>query len=181
VGKAREYGAELKRLSSARLTRRSAGPSGPDSDGSDFFSDANFQAHFEDAEVRSCLLRGLIRARNSAGFKQSDVARRMETTQSAVSELESGGTDPRLSTLQRYARAVGAHVQVRLNLFSSIAQEPSNWPAVSPNDAKFQIVDFGPSGLQSGEYLVYIHSGVPLTEKRDIRAENRDIREPVAG
>jgi transcriptional regulator with XRE-family HTH domain len=34
----------------------------------------------------------------------------MGTTQSAVSELERAEADPRLSTLQRYARSVGAYL-----------------------------------------------------------------------
>jgi transcriptional regulator with XRE-family HTH domain len=38
----------------------------------------------------------------------------MRTTQSAISELEKGNTDPRISTLQRYARAVGAHIDLTL-------------------------------------------------------------------
>jgi transcriptional regulator with XRE-family HTH domain len=47
-------------------------------------------------------------------MSQKQVAQAMQTTQSAVSELEGGATDPRLSTLQRYARAVGAELTVHL-------------------------------------------------------------------
>lgn len=47
----------------------------------------------------------------------------METTQSAVSDLERGTADPQLSTLQRYARAVGARVVVRASLPCSPASE----------------------------------------------------------
>ncbi len=46
--------------------------------------------------------------------RQRDVATRMRTTQSAVSDLEQGRVDPRLSTVQRYVRAIGAHVDVAL-------------------------------------------------------------------
>jgi transcriptional regulator with XRE-family HTH domain len=38
----------------------------------------------------------------------------MRTTQSAISDLENGSTDPRLSTLQRYARAVGCQLEIRV-------------------------------------------------------------------
>jgi predicted transcriptional regulator len=41
------------------------------------------------------------------GLTQTTVGRSMGTTQSAVSELESGA-DCRLSTLRRYANALGA-------------------------------------------------------------------------
>jgi transcriptional regulator with XRE-family HTH domain len=167
MSKAREYGGDLKRLGSAKLAKlggRSANAG--DSDGSDLFQDPTFREHFEDAEVRSCLLRGLVKARNSAGRTQAMVAQSMETTQSAVSELEGGETDPRLSTLQRYARAVGAHLQVRLNLFASIAQEPSQWPDLAPN----MVVNIGTSTVSANQSSSYY--GLILTD---------DIPEPVAG
>jgi transcriptional regulator with XRE-family HTH domain len=172
VGKARKYGEELKRFSAAKLAKIGTGPAGHDSDARDLFAERSFRGHFEDAQVRSGLLGGLIKTRNSAGFTQAQVAQVMETTQSAVSELEGGATDPRLSTLQRYARAVGAHLQVRLNLFSSIAQEPSQWPALAPNVVMFHISDSGVH--HSEDYLRIISSGGALTSKRE-------IPEPVAG
>lgn len=42
------------------------------------------------------------------------VAAAMGTTQSAVSDIENGRVDPRLSTLQRYARAVGGRLEIAL-------------------------------------------------------------------
>ena len=68
----------------------------------------DFKKAYEDAEVRETLLRQLIDARQDARLTQAAVAERMGTTQSAISELECGVGDARLSTLQRYARAVGA-------------------------------------------------------------------------
>lgn len=76
--------------------------------------DHAFAAAYADAETRSGLLTELIGLRQAGGITQQAVAERMHTTQSAVSEFENGGTDPRLSTLQRYARAVGAHLVVTL-------------------------------------------------------------------
>ena len=87
----------------------------------------------------------------------------METTQSAISELEGGSTDPRLSTLQRYARAVGAHLQVRLNIYQSIAQEPSQWPALAVGGTKTDVPHFTVTVAQSGDLLRIITSGVDLT------------------
>ncbi len=74
--------------------------------------DPDFRHAFEDAEERSALLRNLIRVRKWQSVSQVDVARFMGTTQSAVSDLEGGDTDPQLSTLQRYARAVNARLRV---------------------------------------------------------------------
>jgi len=76
--------------------------------------DPAFAAAYEDAQTRTELLASCIRLRKEAGRRQADVARAMGTTQSAVSDLEAGATDPRLGTLQRYARAVGARLDVAL-------------------------------------------------------------------
>jgi transcriptional regulator with XRE-family HTH domain len=69
-----------------------------------------FAAALEDAEERSRLLLELLAVRKRATLTQGYVADCMGTSQSAISELEQAGTDPRLSTVQRYARAVGARV-----------------------------------------------------------------------
>ncbi|WP_165365058.1 helix-turn-helix domain-containing protein [Streptomyces sp. C] len=76
--------------------------------------DPGFEAAFEDARGRSALLRRLASLRKVRRISQRTVAERMETTQSAVSDLESGATDPRVSTLQRYARAVGCRIEFRV-------------------------------------------------------------------
>jgi transcriptional regulator with XRE-family HTH domain len=54
-------------------------------------------------------LRAARRARRQS---QADLASRIGTTQSAIARLESGDADPRLSTLERYAVAVGASLKV---------------------------------------------------------------------
>lgn len=57
----------------------------------------------------------LLRARTKAGLTQDAVAERMGTTKSAVSRLEGAGKHaPSLSTLRKYALAVGCELQVRL-------------------------------------------------------------------
>lgn len=57
----------------------------------------------------------LAAARRSAGLTQEEVAARMSTAKSAVSRLERGaGTRPNLRTIQRYALAVGATVEIRV-------------------------------------------------------------------
>ncbi|MFD9586662.1 helix-turn-helix domain-containing protein [Streptomyces sp. NPDC059980] len=76
--------------------------------------DPEFEAAFDDARKRSSLLRHLVARRKVRQISQRTVAARMETTQSAVSDLESGATDPRTSTLQRYARAVGCQLDLRV-------------------------------------------------------------------
>jgi DNA-binding XRE family transcriptional regulator len=61
------------------------------------------------------LVRELLAARAQAGLTQEAVAARMGTTKSAVSRLEAAGTSsPSVTTLQRYAQAVGCQVVIRL-------------------------------------------------------------------
>ncbi|MGY1660336.1 helix-turn-helix domain-containing protein [Geodermatophilus sp. SYSU D00705] len=67
------------------------------------------------ADRRRELIEELVRARRESDLSQTDVAARMGTSQSAVARLESGELDARLSTLERYAAALGRTVdwQVR--------------------------------------------------------------------
>ncbi|MGH3156273.1 MAG: helix-turn-helix domain-containing protein, partial [Streptosporangiaceae bacterium] len=71
-----------------------------------------FRAADQDARTRSRLLEHLTALRTCQGITQAQIATRMQTTQSFISQLENGGTDPQLSTPQRYARAL----DTRLNL-----------------------------------------------------------------
>jgi len=59
------------------------------------------------------LLRGLAVTREKLGLSQTLVAARMRTSQSAVARLEAGDVDPRVSTVERYARAVGQKLEAR--------------------------------------------------------------------
>ena len=56
----------------------------------------------------------LARKRRELGLSQTEVAARMGTSQSAVARLESGDADIRLSTLERYAAALGHQLEVSL-------------------------------------------------------------------
>lgn len=69
----------------------------------------------EMAQHRQEVLADLVTRRQTAGLSQSDVAARMGTSQSAVARLEAGGVDARLSTLERYAAAVGQRLELRLH------------------------------------------------------------------
>ncbi|GAB3435796.1 helix-turn-helix domain-containing protein [Actinophytocola sediminis] len=55
-------------------------------------------------------VRQLVELRKRHGLSQTDLGRLMGRTQSVVSDIESMSSDPRLSTLRRYAMAVGAQV-----------------------------------------------------------------------
>ncbi|WP_300603539.1 helix-turn-helix transcriptional regulator [Trebonia sp.] len=64
---------------------------------------------------RASLVRDLVAQRQAAGLSQTQVAARMGTSQSAVARLESGATDVRASTLERYAAAVGSEITWKLH------------------------------------------------------------------
>ncbi|MEU1287085.1 helix-turn-helix transcriptional regulator [Kitasatospora sp. NPDC005856] len=64
----------------------------------------------EDAEAYAALVETLVAARKKCGLTQRDVAKLMGTTRSTISAFERVGGDARYSTLQRYARAVGARL-----------------------------------------------------------------------
>lgn len=66
----------------------------------------------EDAEMRRALVADLVARRRAAGLSQGEVAERMGTSQPAVARLEAGQVDARMSTVQRYAAAVGARINI---------------------------------------------------------------------
>jgi DNA-binding XRE family transcriptional regulator len=74
-----------------------------------------FEEAYDSLEEEYQLIHQLLAARSKAGLTQDAVAERMGTTKSAVSRLE-GTTKhkPSLSTLQRYAQAVGCRLQIKL-------------------------------------------------------------------
>ncbi len=74
-----------------------------------------FNAVYQDLEAEYVLVRALLAARTKAGLTQAQVAQSMGTTKSAVSRLESAGKhSPSIATLQKYAKAVGCEVEIRL-------------------------------------------------------------------
>jgi transcriptional regulator with XRE-family HTH domain len=66
------------------------------------------------AERRQELARMLTARRVKLGLTQTEVAARMGTSQSAVARIESGDADVRMSTLERYAAALGHELHWRL-------------------------------------------------------------------
>ena len=56
----------------------------------------------------------LKQARVEAGMTQEQIAQKLETTKSVISRMENHATDIRLSTLEKFAKAVGRHIHVAL-------------------------------------------------------------------
>jgi DNA-binding XRE family transcriptional regulator len=66
-----------------------------------------FKEMFDAAITARRLIQLLADAREEAGLTQAEVGRRIGTTQSAIARFESGDSDPRLSTVARYAQVIG--------------------------------------------------------------------------
>jgi DNA-binding XRE family transcriptional regulator len=73
-----------------------------------------FSKAYNDLEEEYALVRAMLSARSKSGFTQEAVAALMGTTKSAVSRLESAGKHaPSLTTLKKYAKAVGCHLEIK--------------------------------------------------------------------
>lgn len=77
-------------------------------------ADPAYRAAYEALEEEFALVRSMLQARARAALSQAEVAKRMGTTESAVSRLESGRGMPSTRSLERYARAVGHRLCITL-------------------------------------------------------------------
>ena len=74
-----------------------------------------FQAAYDALAVKYAIANQMLAARSRAGLTQEAVATRMGTSKSTVSRLESAGKHaPSLSSIKRYAEAVGCKIEIRL-------------------------------------------------------------------
>lgn len=70
----------------------------------------NFESGYEAFEF-SVMLR---QARERTGMTQEIIAKKLRTKKSAISRIENHAEDIRLSTLEKYARALGMKLRVQL-------------------------------------------------------------------
>jgi len=74
-----------------------------------------FRKAYDDLEEEYKLTREMLAARSRFGLTQDAVAELMGTTKSAVSRLEAAGKHaPSLTTLKKYAKAVGCRLEIKL-------------------------------------------------------------------
>ncbi|MCJ7997815.1 helix-turn-helix transcriptional regulator [Rhizobium cremeum] len=73
-----------------------------------------FRKEYEKSDAEFQLIEALVRARVNANLSQTELARRIGTTQSAIARLEGGGVSPSISTLRRYAEATGTKLEINL-------------------------------------------------------------------
>ena len=70
----------------------------------------NFESGYQSFEF-SVMLR---EARERAGVTQEKIAKKLRTKKSAISRIENHAEDIRLSTLEKYAKALGMRLKVQL-------------------------------------------------------------------
>jgi ribosome-binding protein aMBF1 (putative translation factor) len=70
---------------------------------------------YAEADLAGRLAELVYRLRTAAGLTQTEMARRMGTTQSAIARVESGGSTPTLDLLDRAGRAVGVEMTLTVS------------------------------------------------------------------
>jgi transcriptional regulator with XRE-family HTH domain len=77
---------------------------------------ADVKDEYDRIDEEFAFLDVFLKARASAGITQAQVAERIGTTQSVIARLESGRGkhSPSLSTLRKYAHALGCRLELRL-------------------------------------------------------------------
>lgn len=83
--------------------------------------DADYRLHTALAEADDEMLEQLVALRKKMGLTQQAVADRMKRDKAAVSNFERLSVDPHLSTIRRYAAAIGASITHEVKEFDPIA------------------------------------------------------------
>ncbi|MEX0774024.1 MAG: helix-turn-helix transcriptional regulator [Balneolales bacterium] len=73
-----------------------------------------FAENFEEGYLNFKIGVILRQAREEIGATQEDVAQKLKTTKSVISRMENHAEDIRLSTLSKYAKALGKNVRLEI-------------------------------------------------------------------
>lgn len=94
---------------------------------SEWMTDLAFKAEYDALEEEYQLLSEMLHARKRAGLTQQEVATQMGTKAPAVARLESLSSrakhSPGISTLRKYARAVGCKLEIHFMPFAKKAKQ----------------------------------------------------------
>ena len=74
--------------------------------------DERYKAAYDALGEEFQLARALIEARTRAGLSQTQLARRMKTSQSYVARIEGGKVRPSTDALERFAQATGTRLRI---------------------------------------------------------------------
>lgn len=102
------------------------------------------------------LISALVRVRRDSGMSQQDVADRLGLTQQAVAKIERYDNDPKLSTLRRYAHAIGALVDHVVEADEG-QLEKGDWTAISytfPTTVPVASITYSVQGTKRADYAL---------------------------
>jgi len=74
--------------------------------------DNDYRADYEALDEEFQLARALIEARTRAGLSQTQLARRMKTSQSYIARIEGGQVRPSTDALERFAQATRTRLRI---------------------------------------------------------------------
>jgi ribosome-binding protein aMBF1 (putative translation factor) len=75
--------------------------------------DSEFRQAYEAHQPKHDLIRAILDARIRRGMTQTELARRVGTTQSVIARFESGNGNPTLDFLTKISAAVGMRLEIR--------------------------------------------------------------------
>lgn len=75
---------------------------------------ATYDSAYEQAGVAMRLAELFYETRIAAGLSQTELARRMGTSQPVIARIEGGGSTPTVDMLDRLARATGRRLEITL-------------------------------------------------------------------
>lgn len=97
------------------------------------------------------LIETLVKIRKDRGLTQRQVAERMGRTQPAVSDFERVGGDPHLSTIRRYALAVGANVRHTVEVCTDLA---TGWSQTAHIPSRAEVESDDPGDWPVGQLRI---------------------------
>jgi transcriptional regulator with XRE-family HTH domain len=77
-----------------------------------WLKDPKYKAEYDSLDEEFQLARTLIETRARAGLSQTQLARRMKTSQSYIARIESGKVRPSTDALERFAAATGSRLRI---------------------------------------------------------------------
>ncbi len=76
--------------------------------------DEAFQEEWEAQELRYMVIQQLIKLRSTYGLSQSQLAKKLNTTQAVISRIENGTVNTGIDFIERLAKAFDKKVELRL-------------------------------------------------------------------
>ena len=77
-------------------------------------NEPEFKKEWDKLELRYAVIRQLIKIRNTYNLSQSQLAEKLNTTQSVISRIENGTVNIGIDFLDKLARAFDKKVKIRL-------------------------------------------------------------------